>query len=122
MRTLLAALTALMLFASPVLAAEELVLGYLCSDMKGSYSGAPQWSVETDSARDQKVLLAYTGQGNPASVFWIRDGESYYEGVVILARRTTLTAKLMHEHVSTRRYTKSTQRHSRRHRARRLRD
>ena len=80
MRTLLAALTALMLFATPVVAAEEPVLGYLCTDMKGSYMGAPQWSVETDNSRDQKVLLAYTGEGNPASIFWISDGDSYYEG------------------------------------------
>ena len=79
MGTLLTALTALMLFVTPVGAAEELVLEYLCSDMKGSYMGAPQWTVETDNSKDQKVLLAYIGEGNPASVFWIKDGEAYYE-------------------------------------------
>jgi hypothetical protein len=69
--------------SSQYAAAEGVPRAWLCSDLnRGSYMGAPDWSVKTDGQADQVLLVEYKGN-NVGHISWFKRKEKYYDAPAI---------------------------------------
>ena len=65
--------------SSQYAAAEGVPSNWLCSDLnRGTYMGAPDWSVKEDGNADQVLLVEYKGN-NVGHISWFKRKKKYYD-------------------------------------------